>query len=108
VAGRKKAGDLGRVIGVRLDKALEETVDAIAADSALGKNAAAEVIRVIVTHWFMRSRDPVAEFDQSANAVHAWRKSYVAGLAEDAKSGSGPTGKGRKKNPRATKAEKAE
>ena len=73
VAGRKKRGNLGDSIGVRLDRPAEALVAKVAQRSALGKNAVSEVMRVIVTAWLLEAEDPVEEFEPLAKRVHAWR-----------------------------------
>lgn len=106
VPGRKKTGNLARPIGVRLDAAVDAMVRTIAERSKMVENEPGTVIRILATAYFMRAADPIAEFDEVAQSVMAWRKAYNAGLAagdgdDGGGRGGGPEGKTRRRTGRA-------
>lgn len=82
MAGRKKTGDLGNTISIRLDRVIDEQVRKIAQQSPAIENDVSSVIRVLVTAFFMRSKVPLDEFGEIALAVNAWRKQYAAGFLD--------------------------
>lgn len=83
MAGRKKSGGLtDSTVSVRLDAVIEHQVREIAMSSAV-TDSVGEVVRTLVTAWFMERKRPLDEYEATAIAVNKWRRNYAVGVEDE-------------------------